>query len=54
MSVVISDDVQISFLEANEVFAAPLAQKADIVVPVVKFPQDIDLYQAQKTMPSLP
>ncbi|MFO7752926.1 MAG: nickel-dependent lactate racemase, partial [Desulfobacteraceae bacterium] len=34
--------------KANEVFAAPLAQKADIVVSVVKFPQDIDLYQAQK------
>ena len=33
---------------ANKVFAAPLAQKADIVVSVVKFPQDIDLYQAQK------
>ncbi|MCF6247970.1 MAG: nickel-dependent lactate racemase [Desulfobacula sp.] len=41
-----------SFLEAidkaNEVFAAPLDEKADIVVSVVKFPQDIDLYQAQK------
>ena len=35
-------------LRANEVFAAPLKQKADIVVSVVKFPQDIDLYQAQK------
>ena len=33
---------------ANEVFAASLKQKADIVVSVVKFPQDIDLYQAQK------
>ncbi|THB81444.1 MAG: nickel-dependent lactate racemase, partial [Desulfobacteraceae bacterium] len=33
---------------ANEVFAAPLEEKADIVVSVVKFPQDIDLYQAQK------
>ncbi|OGR24653.1 MAG: general glycosylation pathway protein [Desulfobacterales bacterium RIFOXYA12_FULL_46_15] len=33
---------------ANEVFAAPLKEKADIVVSVVKFPQDIDLYQAQK------
>jgi len=33
---------------ANEVFAAPLGEKADIVVSVVKFPQDIDLYQAQK------
>ncbi len=33
---------------ANEVFAAPLDRKADIVVSVVKYPQDIDLYQAQK------
>jgi len=41
-----------SFIEAtekaNEVFAAPLKEKCDIVVSVVKFPQDIDLYQAQK------
>jgi lactate racemase len=41
-----------SFMEAteraNEVFAAPLKEKTDIVVSVVKFPQDIDLYQAQK------
>ncbi len=34
--------------KANEVFAAPLKMKSDIVVSVVKFPQDIDLYQAQK------
>lgn len=34
--------------KANEVFAAPIAKKADIVVSVVKFPMDIDLYQAQK------
>jgi len=33
---------------ANEVFAAPIDAKVDIVVSVVKFPQDIDLYQAQK------
>ncbi len=41
-----------SFIEAahraDEVFAAPLKEKCDIVVSVVKFPQDIDLYQAQK------
>jgi lactate racemase len=34
--------------QANAVFAAKLDKKADIVVSVVKFPQDIDLYQAQK------
>lgn len=33
---------------ANEVFAVPIKKKADIVVSLVKFPADIDLYQAQK------
>lgn len=33
---------------ADEVFVANIPQKADIVVSVVKFPSDIDLYQAQK------
>ncbi len=33
---------------ANEVFAVPIKKRADIVVSVVKFPADIDLYQAQK------
>jgi lactate racemase len=33
---------------ADEVFVARIRQKADIVVSVVKFPSDIDLYQAQK------
>jgi len=33
---------------ADEVFVARISQKADIVVSVVKFPSDIDLYQAQK------
>ncbi len=34
--------------KSNRIFVAPLARKADIVVSVVKPPQDIDLYQAQK------
>jgi nickel-dependent lactate racemase len=34
--------------KAQEVFVAKIPQKADIVVSVVKFPSDIDLYQAQK------
>ncbi len=34
--------------KAEEVFCAKIPQKADIVVSVVKFPSDIDLYQAQK------
>jgi nickel-dependent lactate racemase len=44
----INDSFHAAIDRANEVFAAPLKQKADIVVSVVKFPQDIDLYQAQK------
>jgi lactate racemase len=35
---------------ADEVFVAQIPEKADIVVSVVKFPSDIDLYQAQKGM----
>lgn len=34
--------------KANEVFAARIPEKAEVVVSVVKFPGDIDLYQAQK------
>ncbi|SMD06442.1 Nickel-dependent lactate racemase [Desulfocicer vacuolatum DSM 3385] len=49
---VTAGDIHDSFMEAthkaNEVFAAPIEEKADIVVSVVKFPGDIDLYQAQK------
>lgn len=49
---VTAGEIHDSFMEAtvkaNEVFAAPIEAKADIVVSVVKFPQDIDLYQAQK------
>jgi lactate racemase len=44
----IHDSFHAAIDKANEVFAAPLEKKADIVVSVVKFPQDIDLYQAQK------
>jgi len=49
---VTTGNIHDSFMEAthraNEVFAAPIKEKADIVVSVVKFPMDIDLYQAQK------
>ena len=45
-------DIHASFtqavLKAEDVFIAKIPQKADIVVSVVKFPADIDLYQAQK------
>ena len=44
----ITDSFHEAIDKANEVFAAPLKEKADIVVSIVKFPQDIDLYQAQK------
>ena len=44
----INDSFYAAIDRANEVFCAPLKEKADIVVSVVKFPQDIDLYQAQK------
>jgi len=44
----IHDSFMAATEKANEVFAAPLKEKTDIVVSVVKFPQDIDLYQAQK------
>lgn len=44
----INDSFHAAVEFANEVFAAPLEKKADIVVSIVKFPQDIDLYQAQK------
>ncbi len=44
----INDSFQAAIEKANEVFAAPLKEKVDIVISIVKFPQDIDLYQAQK------
>jgi nickel-dependent lactate racemase len=44
----INDSFYAAIDRANEVFAAPLKEKVDIVVSVMKFPQDIDLYQAQK------
>jgi lactate racemase len=34
--------------KADEVFTVPIEAKADIVVSVVKFPGDINLYQSQK------
>ncbi|MFN2435817.1 MAG: nickel-dependent lactate racemase [Desulfotignum sp.] len=44
----IHDSFHAAIDRANEVFCAPLEERADIVVSVVTFPQDIDLYQAQK------
>ncbi len=48
----VAGDIHASFEQASrkadEVFAAPLDEKADVVVSVVKFPGDINLYQSQK------
>ena len=47
-----SGDVHDSFIaaakKADEVFAVRVKEKADILVSVVKYPMDIDLYQLQK------
>jgi nickel-dependent lactate racemase len=44
----IHESLEQAVARADEVFVARIPQKADIVVSVVKFPADIDLYQAQK------
>jgi nickel-dependent lactate racemase len=44
----IHESFQKAVAKADEVFVAKIPQKADIVISVVKFPADIDLYQAQK------
>ncbi|MGM0432762.1 MAG: nickel-dependent lactate racemase [Spirochaetota bacterium] len=36
--------------KADQVFAAEIPRKADIVVTVAKYPMDVDLYQAQKAI----
>jgi len=36
--------------KANEVFVVPIAQKADVVVSIARYPMDINLYQAQKAL----
>ena len=49
-----SGDINASFKEAtekaNEVFIVKIAEKADIVVTVAKFPMDIDFYQSVKAV----
>ena len=49
-----SGDINASFKEAtekaNEVFIVKIAEKADIVVTVAKFPIDIDFYQSVKAV----
>lgn len=36
--------------KAQEIFVVPVAEAADIVVSVARYPMDIDLYQAQKSI----
>jgi len=35
---------------ADEVFAVPIKERADIVISIAHYPMDIDLYQSQKAM----
>jgi nickel-dependent lactate racemase len=44
----IYESMEKAVARADDVFVAKIPQKADVVVSVVKFPADIDLYQAQK------
>ena len=44
----INDSFLAAIDRANEVFAVKIKEKTDIVVSIVKFPGDIDLYQSQK------
>jgi nickel-dependent lactate racemase len=44
----IHDSLNQAVAKADDVFVVNIQQKADVVVSAVKFPADIDLYQAQK------
>ncbi|MBC8313190.1 MAG: nickel-dependent lactate racemase [Candidatus Cloacimonetes bacterium] len=44
----INDSFLAAIDKANEVFVVKIKEKADIVLSVVKYPMDIDLYQSQK------
>ena len=44
----IDTSLERAIVKANDVFISKIPEKTDIVVSVVKFPADIDLYQAQK------
>ncbi|UCE74584.1 MAG: nickel-dependent lactate racemase [Methanomassiliicoccales archaeon] len=46
----IYDSFHAAIEKANEVFAVPIKEKADIVVSVAPYPMDIDLYQSQKAI----
>lgn len=46
----IKDSFHAAIDKANEVFAVPIKERADIVVSVAPYPMDIDLYQSQKAI----
>ncbi|MFC2016348.1 nickel-dependent lactate racemase [Chloroflexota bacterium] len=46
----IDDSFAVAVDKAKEVFVVRIREKADIVVSVVKYPMDIDLYQSQKAL----
>jgi lactate racemase len=51
---VVAGDIHVSFKmaveHANKVFVVPIKRKARIVVSVVAYPMDVDLYQSQKAI----
>jgi nickel-dependent lactate racemase len=46
----VKDSFHAAINMANEVFAVPISERADIVVSVAPYPMDIDLYQSQKAI----
>jgi nickel-dependent lactate racemase len=46
----VKDSFHAAIEKANEVFAVPVKEMADIVVTVAPYPMDIDLYQSQKAI----
>ncbi len=51
---VVAGDLHASFAKAvefaNQVFCAPIEEKADVVISIAPHPMDIDLYQSQKAL----
>ncbi|MCQ2411769.1 MAG: nickel-dependent lactate racemase [Sphaerochaetaceae bacterium] len=46
----LKDSFENAIAAANAIFTVPLAEKADVVVTVARYPMDIDLYQSQKAI----
>ena len=51
---VVAGDLHSSFAKAvefaDQVFCAPIREKADVVISIAPYPMDIDLYQSQKAL----